>query len=64
MGFPFSSRIVHVSVCACMCVCVIVPEETEVAGEGFNAEGAGVDGVPPVGATDAGGMPGRVVPRT
>lgn len=47
-----------------VCVCVIVPEETEVAGEGFNAEGAGVDGVPPVGATDAGGMPGRVVPRT
>ena len=47
-----------------MCVCVIVPEETEVAGEGFDAEGAGVDGVLPVGATDACGVPGRVVPKT
>ena len=46
------------------CVCVIVPEEMEVAGEGFDAERAGVDGVLPVGATDTGGMPGRVVPRT
>ena len=51
-----------VHACVCVCVCVIVPEETEVAGEGFNAVGTGVDGVLPVSVTDVGGVPGRVVP--